>query len=129
MKKIFGRLLLGIGIITLIPGILAWIAGITAFCFRLFIWYKTGDWHRLVIAEFIPESLIAEATTNWPGIQKILFWILNREIFSSLLLFSIILVLIFIIMNFVATRCEEQPAEQPEPEIIADRLNKLTRNK
>jgi hypothetical protein len=128
MKTIFGKLLMGIAVIALILGILAWIAGITAFFFRLFIWYKAGEWHRLAIIEFIPDSWIVKAITTWPGLQKILFWILNREIISSLLGFGLILMLIFIIMNIAAKRCEEKLVEQPEPEIIVDRLKKLTRN-
>lgn len=129
MKKIFGRLLAGISVIAFIPAILAWIVGITAFFFRLFNWYKTGEWHRLAIIEIIPDNWIVEATTNWTWIQKILFWILNREIFSFLLSLSLILILIFLIMNVAAKRCEEQPVEQSEREIIADRLKKLARNK
>jgi hypothetical protein len=128
MKKIFGKLLKGIAVIALIPGILAWIAGISAVFFRFFIWYKTGEWHRLAIIEFIPDSWIVEANTNWPGLQKILFWTLNREIISLLLGFGLILMLNFIIMNIAARRCEEKLGEQPEPEIIVDRLKKLTRN-
>jgi hypothetical protein len=83
----------------------------------------------LAIIEIIPDNWIVEATTNWTWIQKILFWILNREIFSSLLSLSLILMLIFIIMNVAAKRCEEKPLEQPERAIIAGRLKKLTRNK
>ena len=129
MKKIFGKLLMGISVIALILGILAWVAGITAFFFRLFIWYKTGEWHRLAIIEFIPDSWIVKATTTWPGIQKILLWILNREIISSFIGFCLILILIFIIMNIAAKRCEEKPREQEESEIILGRLKKLIRNK
>jgi hypothetical protein len=129
MKKIFGKLLKGIAVIALIPGSLAWIAGITAVFFRLFIWYKTGEWRILAIIGFIPDSWIVKTTTNWPGIQKILLWILNREIISSLLGVGIILMLIFIIMNFAAKRFEEKPKEQEKSEIILSRLKELTRNK
>ncbi len=129
MKKIFGKLLMGISVIALILGILAWVAGITAFFFRLFIWYKTGEWHRLAIIEFIPDSWIVKAITTWPGTQKILLWILNREIISSFIGFCIILLLIFIIMYIAAKWCEEKPRGQEESEIILNRLKKLTRNK
>jgi hypothetical protein len=36
MKRILGKLLKAIAVITLIPGILFWIAGSSAFLFRLF---------------------------------------------------------------------------------------------
>ncbi len=129
MKKILGKLLMGIAVIALILGILAWVAAIMEFFFRVFIWYKTGEWHRLAIIEFIPESWIVKATAIWPGIQKILLWILNREIISSFIGFCLILILIFIIMNVAEKRCEEKPREQEESEIILGRLKKLIRNK
>jgi hypothetical protein len=128
MKKIFGKILKGIAVIALIPGILAWIAGITAVFFRLFIWYRTGEWHTLAIIGFIPDSWMVKAITNWPGLQKIFLWILNREIISTLLGVGMVLMLIFIIMNIASKRCKEKPREQEKSEIILDRLKKLTRN-
>ncbi len=129
MKKTIGKSLMGIAIIALILSILAWIAGITAFFFRLFVWYKTGEWYRWAMIEFIPDSWIVKATTTWPEIQKILLWILNREIISSFIGFFLILILIFIIMKIAAKWCEEEPREQEKSEIILSRLKKLTRNK
>ena len=62
MKRILGKLLKAIAVITLIPGILVWIAGITAFLFRLFIWYKIGEWTKLAVIEFMPNRFIDELT-------------------------------------------------------------------
>ena len=80
MKRILGEFSKAIAIIALIPGILVWIVGVTAFFFRLFIWYKTGQWNKLAIIEFIPNRFIAELTSNFAEIQTELYWILNREI-------------------------------------------------
>ena len=129
MKKIFGKLLKGIAVIALILSILAWIVGITAFLFRLFNWYKFGEWPRLAIIEFIPDSWIVKAITIWPGIQKILLWILNREIISFFIGFCIILLLIFIIMYFAENWCQDKPRGQEDSEIILKRLKKLNRNR
>ena len=123
MKKILGKLIKAIAVITLIPGILIWIVGITAFFFRLFIWYKTGQWNKLAIIEFIPDRFIVELTTNFPRIQKEFYWILNREIIIFLFGFGLILIGSFLIMNLVAKRCKEKP------HIVADRLKNLIRNK
>jgi hypothetical protein len=129
MKKIFGKLLMGIAVISLILSILAWIAGITTFSLRLFVWYKTGEWHRPAIIEFIPDSWIVKATTTWPGIQENLLWILNREVISSFIEFCLLLIFIFFIMYIGAKWCQEKPREQEKSEIILNRLKKLTRNK
>jgi len=123
MKKIFGKLLKAIAVITLIPGILIWIVGISAFSFRLFAWYKTGQWNKLAIIEFIPNRFIVELTTNFPRIQKELYWILNREIIIFLFGFGLILIVSFLILNGSAKRCEEKP------HILADRLKNLIGNK
>jgi hypothetical protein len=65
----------------------------------------------LAIIEFIPDSWIVKSTTTWPGIQKILLWILNREILSFFIGFCLILILIFIIMKIAAKRFENKPRE------------------
>jgi len=122
MKRILGKILKAIAVITLIPGILVWIAGITAFLFRLFIWYKIGEWTKLAVIEFMPNRFIDELTTNFPRIQKELYWILNREIILFLLGFGLILMVSFLILNVAAMRCEEKP------QVVADRLKKLTGN-
>ena len=119
MKKILGKLIKAIAVITLIPGILIWIVGITAFFFRLFIWYKTGQWNKLAIIEFIPDRFIVELTTNFPRIQKEFYWILNRGIIIFLFGFGLILIGSFLILNFVAKRCEDKP------HLVADRLKNL----
>ena len=123
MKRILCKLLKVVAVITLIPGILVWIVGISAFLFRLFAWYKTGQWNKLAIIEFIPNRFIVELTTNFPRIQNEIYWILNRE--TIIFLFGIGLFLIgsFSIMNGAAKRCEEKP------HIVADRLKNLIRNK
>jgi len=123
MKRILGKFIKAIAVIVLIPGILFWIAGSSAFLFRLFAWYKTGRWNKLAIIEFIPNRFIVELTTNFPRIQNEIYWILNRE--TIIFLFGIGLFLIgsFSIMNGAAKRCEEKP------HIVADRLKNLIRNK
>ena len=123
MKRILGKFIKAIAVIVLIPGILFWIAGSSAFLFRLFAWYKTGQWNKLAIIEFIPNPFIVELTTNFPRIQNEIYWILNRE--TIIFLFGIGLFLIgsFSIMNGAAKRCEEKP------HIVADRLKNLIRNK
>jgi len=123
MKRILGKFIKAIAVIVLIPGILFWIAGSSAFLFRLFAWYKTGQWNKLAIIEFIPNRFIVELTTNFPRIQNEIYWILNRE--TIIFLFGIGLFLIgsFSIMNGAAKRCEEKP------HIVADRLKNLIRNK
>jgi hypothetical protein len=123
MKRILGKLLKAIAVIALIPGILVWIAGIAAFFFRLFNWYKTGQWNKLAIIEFIPNRFIVELTTYFPTIQKEIYWILNLEIIIFLFGFGVILIVSFLIMNGAAKRCEEKP------HIVADRLKNLIRNK
>ena len=123
MKKILGKLLKGIAVIALIPGILFWIAGSSAFLFRLFNWYKTDQWTKLAIIEFIPNRFIVELTTYFPTIQKELYWILNREIIIFLFGLGLILIVSFLILNGAAKRCEEKP------HIVADRLKNLIKNK
>ena len=123
MKKIFGKILKAIAVITLIPGILIWIVGISAFLFRLFAWYKTDQWNKLAIIEFIPNRFIVEIITNFSRIQKEIYWILNREIIIFLIGFFLILIGSFLIMNGAAKRCEEKP------HIVADRLKNLVGNK
>ena len=117
-----GKIFKTIAVITLIPGILIWFAGITAFLFRLFTWYKTDQWTKLAIIEFIPNRLIVELTTNFPRIQKELYWILNREIILISLGLGLILIVGFLVMNGSEKRDEEQP------NIVSERLKKLTRN-
>ncbi len=129
MKKIFGKLLMGIAVIALILGIFTFIAGITGFCFKLFTWYKTGEMYRSAVSEFIPGSWIVMALSTWPGIQEILLWVLNRDIISSLIGFCLILIFIFFIMYIGAKWCQEKPREQDKSEIMINRLKKLTRNK
>ena len=123
MKRILGKFIKAIAVIVLIPGILFWIAGSSAFLFKLFNWYKTDQWTKLAIIEFIPNRFIVELTTNFPRIQNEIYWILNRE--TIIFLFGIGLFLIgsFSIMNGAAKRCEEKP------HIVADRLKNLIRNK
>jgi len=123
MKRILGKFIKTIAVIVLIPGILVWIVGISAFLFRLFNWYKTDQWNKLAIIEFIPNRFIVELTTNFPRIQKELYWILNREIIIFLFGFFLILIGSFLIMNGAAKRCEEKP------HIVADRLKNLVGNK
>jgi hypothetical protein len=123
IKRILGKFIKAIAVIVLIPGILVWIAGITAFFFRLFIWYKTGQWNRFTVIEFIPNRFIAELTANYPRMQKEFYWILNKEIIIFFFGFGLILIGSFLIMNFVAKRCKEKP------HIVADRLKNLIRNK
>ena len=65
MKRILGKLLKAIAVITLIPSVLFWIVGISAFLFRLFAWYKTDQWNKLAIIEFIPNRFIVEIITNF----------------------------------------------------------------
>ena len=122
MKRILGKLLKAIAIIALLPGILVWFAGITAFLFRLFTWYKTGEWTILAIIEFIPNRFIVELTTNFPRIQTKIYWTLNREIIIFLLGFGLILILSFLIINNAAKRCEEKP------EFTTERLKNLIKN-
>jgi hypothetical protein len=123
MKRILGKLLKAIAVIVLIPGILFWIVGISAFSFRLFAWYKTDQWTKLAIIELIPNRFIVELTTNFPRIQKELYWILNREIIIFLFGLGLILIVSFLILNGAAKRCEEKPT------IVSDRLKNLIRNK
>ena len=123
MKRILGKFIKTIAVIVLIPGILVWIVGISAFLFRLFNWYKTDQWNKLAIIEFIPNRFIVELTTNFPRIQKELYWILNREIIIFLFGFGLIFIGSFLIMNGAAKRCEEKP------HIVADRLKNLVGNK
>ena len=123
IKRILGKLLKSIAVIAFIPGILFWIAGSSAFLFRLFAWYKTGQWNKLAIIEFIPNRFIAELTSNFPRIQKEFLWILNREIIMFLFGLGIILIVSFLILNGAAKRCEEKP------HIVADRLKNLIKNK
>ena len=122
MKRILGEFSKAIAIVALIPGILVLIVGNTAFSFRLFTWYKTGQWNKLAIREFLPNRFIAELTANFPKIDKELYWILNREIILFLLGFGLILMVSFLILNVAAMRCEEKP------QVLADRLKKLTGN-
>ena len=123
MKRILGKFIKAIAVITLIPGILFWIAGSSAFLFRLFAWYKTGQWNKLAIIEFIPNRFIVELTTYFPTIQKELYWILNRETIIFLFGLGLILIVSFLILNGAAKRCEEKP------HILADRLKNLVGNK
>jgi hypothetical protein len=129
MKKIFGRLLMGIAVIALILSIFTFIAGITGFFFKLFTWYKTGEMYRSAIVEFIPDSWIVKVISTWPGIKEILLWVLNRDIISSLIEFCLILIFIFFIMYIGARWCKEKPKEQEKSEIALNRLKKWTRNK
>ncbi len=112
MKKIFGKLLMGIAVIALILSIFTCIAGITGFFFRLFAWYKTGEMYRSAVSEFIPGSWIVMALSTWPGIQEILLWVLNRDIISSLIGFCLILIFIFFIMYIGARWCQENRRNQ-----------------
>ena len=123
MKRILGKFIKAIAVIVLIPGILFWIAGSSAFLFRLFAWYKTGQWNKLAIIEFIPNRFIVELTTNFPRIQNEIYWILNRETIIFLFGFCLILLVSFLIMNGAAKRCEEKP------HVVADRLKILIRKK
>jgi hypothetical protein len=93
MKRILGEFSKAIAIIALIPGVLVWIVGITAFSFRLFTWYKAGQWNKLAISEFLPNRFIAELTANFPKIEKELYWILNKEVIIFLFGFFLILTL------------------------------------
>jgi hypothetical protein len=111
MKKIFGKLFMGIAVTALILSIIALLAGITSFLYNLFVWLKTGEWHKLAIIEFIPDSWIVKITTTWPGLQKVILWIQNREILLSSIGFSLILFLVFIIMYIAAKRFENRPIE------------------
>ena len=122
MKRILGVFSKAVAIIALIPGSLVWIVGITTFSFRLFTWYKTGQWNKLAISEFLPNRFIAELTANFPKIDKELYWILNREIIIFLFAFCLILLVSFLIMNGAAKRCEEKP------HFVADRLRNLMKN-
>ena len=122
MKRILGEFSKAIAIVALIPGILVWIVGNTAFSFRLFIWYKTGQWNKLAIREFLPNRFIAELTANFSKIEKELYWILNTEIIIFLFGFCLILLVSFLIMNGAAKRCKEKP------HFVADRLRNLMKN-
>ena len=122
MKRILGEFSKAIAIIALMPAILVWIAGIGVFLFRLFNLYKTGQWNKLAVIEFIPNRFIAELTSNFPRIQKEFLWILNREIIIFLFGFFLILIGSFLIMNGAAKRCEEKP------HFVADRLRNLMKN-
>lgn len=128
MKKILHKLFMGVAVIAFIPGLLAWIAGMTSFFLRLFIWNKTGEWRRLVIIEGLPDSWIVKLKANGPEIQKILFWILNREIISSLLGFSLILMLIFLILKTAARRREKKTRDQSDSKQILCRIKNLRTN-
>jgi hypothetical protein len=77
---------------------------------------------KLAIIEFIPNRFIVELTTSFPRIQKELCWILNREVIIFLLGFGLILISSFLIMNSPAKKGVEQP------NIVAERLKKLTQN-
>jgi len=123
MKNFLGKLLKGIAVIALIPGILFWIAGSSAFLFRLFNWYKTDQWTKLAIIEFIPNRFIVELTTYFPTIQKEFYWILNLEIIIFLFAFGLIQLVSFLILNGAAKRCKDKP------HIVADRLRNLIGNK
>ncbi len=128
MKKILHKLFMGVAVIAFIPGLLAWIAGMASFFLRLFIWNKTGEWRRLVIIEGLPDSWIVKLKANGPEIQKILFWILNREIISSLLGFSLILMLIFLILKTAARRREKKTRDQSDSKQILCRIKNLRTN-
>ena len=123
MKRISGKILKAIAIIALIPAILFWIAGSSAFLFKLFNWYKTDQWTKLAIIEFIPNRFIVELTTNFPRIQNEIYWILNREIIIFLFGLGLILIVSFLILSGAAKRCKEKP------HIVADRLKNLVGNK
>ena len=122
MKRLLGECSKAIAVIVLIPGILFWIAGCSAFLFRLFNWYKTDQWTKLAIIEFIPNRFIVELTTNFPRIQNEIYWILNREIIIFLFGLGLILIVSFLILSGAAKRCKEKP------HIVADRLNNLIGN-
>jgi hypothetical protein len=111
IKKILGKFFMGIAVTALIVGIVAEIAGITSFFYSLFVWFNTGEWQSLAIIEFIPDSWNVKSNTTWPGIQKILSWISNREIISSSIGLGLILFLIFIIMYIAAKWCEKESRE------------------
>jgi hypothetical protein len=128
MKKIFGNLFMGIAVIALILSILAWIVGITTFSRMFFVWYKTGEWHRPAIIEFIPDSWIVKTTTIRPEIQDILLWILNREVISTFIQLCLLFIFIFFIMYIGSKWCKKKPEEQVKADIILNRLKKLTRN-
>ena len=123
MKRILGKFIKAIAVIVLIPGILFWIGGSSAFLFRLFNWYKTDQWNKLAIIESIPDRFIVELTTNFPRIQKELYWILNRETIIFLFGLGLILIVSFLILSGAAKRCKEKP------HIVADRLRNLVGNK
>jgi hypothetical protein len=123
MKRILGGLSRAIALIAVIPGILVWIVGNTAFSLRLIAWYKTGQWNKLAIREFLPSRFIAELSANFQKMEKELYWILNTEIIIFLFGFCLILLVSYLIMNGAAKRCEKNP------HIVADRLKNLIGNK
>ena len=122
MKRILRKFSKVVAVIVLIPGILFWISGIGLFLFRLFALYKTGQWNKLAIGEFISNRFITEFFTNYAKINKAIDWVLNREVILILFGVGLILIFIFLIMKALARQCEEKP------KIVFDRLKNLTEN-
>jgi hypothetical protein len=128
MKKIFGKILMGISVIALILSILTGIVAITGLFSRLFTWYKTGEMYRLPVSEFIPSSWMVQLISTWSEGQEIILWILSRDIISFLIEFCLILIFSFFIMYIGAKWCQEKARGQEKSEIVLTRLKNWTSN-
>jgi general secretion pathway protein A len=111
MKKIFGNFFVGIEGTALIFTMAVAVAAIISFFYYLFVWFKTGEWHRFAIIDFIPNSMVTDYTSNWLGIQKIFLWILNIEIISFFAGFYLILILIYFIKTIAAKWYKNKPGQ------------------
>ena len=98
------------------------------------LWYKTGDYPRLLVVDYISESWVAEATANWSGIQKALYWILHRTIPLLFAALALVMVMFFIIMTYAPKffidetfNKEQNVVKRLRKREKAERIEKLTK--
>lgn len=123
MKKI----LKAIASIALISGNLAWIAAIIFFIHRVYVWSKTGEWIKIIVLDFVPDSILFWLAILLSILPKITSLILLREIISFLLGVGIIFILIFIFFNSYLKRKETKELIKRR-KVMATKLNKLVDN-
>ncbi len=113
--------------IALISGSLAWIAAIIFFIHRVYVWSKTGEWIKIIVLDFVPDSVLFWLSILLSILPKFTSLILLREITSFLLGVAIIFIFIFVFLDSYLKRKETKELIKRR-KVMANKLNKLVGN-
>lgn len=120
---------------SLILGIIAWLIAITAFVAGLYLWYRTGEFPKFYLFDYLSENWVYQVTANWPDVQKDLFWILNRTIPLLFAALGLVLVMIYLIVTYLPRfiidekyKKEEELVKKLRKQEKSKRIKKLTKS-